>query len=168
MTLNLPLGLGVVLAAVMAAPTAATQHSQPSTAPTCQAIGHAIASAYGPISSVVDNTAKVKALGARAPYSVLRACDVHMPGHQLPLVVTIDAPIHRQFFVGMAEFAAMHGRKAEKLDGAGYGDLAYLLPQTGGGYAVNALIGDEGLTVGYWASARDTKNMAQRIVGLMK
>lgn len=168
MTLKLRLDFGIVLAGALTASLAVAKTHQTPTAPTCQAIGQAIAAAYGQIGSVTDNTAKVRAIGARAPYAVLRACDVHVPGHRIPLVVTIDAPMQRQFFEGMAQFAASHGRKTQKLDGAGYGDLAYLLPQIGGGYAVNALVGNAGLTVGNWASARDTKNMAQHIIALMK
>lgn len=159
--------LGLLLAAAIAT-TPAIANASPSSAPTCQAIGRAITAAYGPINSVTDNTAKVDALGSKAPYTVIRACDVHVPGHRLPLVVTIDAPIQRQFLESMAQFAGQMGHKAQKLDGAGYGDLAYLLPQLGGGYAVNALVGNKGLTVGNWASANDTKNMAKHIIALMQ
>lgn len=52
--------------------------------------------------------------------------------------------------------------------GAGYGDLAYLIPQMGGGNAVDALVGDESLSIGYWASAAETRNMARHIIALMK
>ncbi len=167
MKLHYAISLGLLLAGTVAAPPGFAATS-PAQVPTCQAIGNAIAAAYGPISSVTDNTTKIHALGGHAPYTVLRACDVHVPGHRLPLVVTIDAPMQRQFFDGMAQLATRMGRKVQKLDGAGYGDLAYLLPQIGGGYAVNALVGKEGLTVGNWATAHETKNMAQHIIAMMQ
>ncbi len=154
---------GLALAAALAASSA---HA--AAAPSCEAIGHAVSAALGPVASVTDNTAKVHALRAKAPYAVLRACDVHMPGHRIPLQVTIDAPVPRMYVQSMARFAAATGRHAQKLDGAAYGDLAYLIPQMGGGDAVDALVGDEALSVGYWTQAAQTRAMARHIVALMK
>lgn len=139
--------------------------------PGCTDIEHAIQSAYdGQISSVDDRTAQVKALESHgsAPYSVLRACQIRVSGHRIPLTVSIDAPVGRRFLDAMARFAAKAGRKPQKLTGTGYGDLAYLLPQMGGGYAVNALVGNRALTIGNWATAKQTKNMARHIIALMR
>lgn len=155
--------------ALAAAPAlAASGHA--ATVPGCAAIRHAIQSAYdGRVSSVEDRTASVRALQAHgsAPYAVVRACRIHIAGHRIPLTVSIDAPVDRRFLMGMAKLAASTGRTPQKLDGAGYGDLAYLLPQYGGGYAVNALVGHEVLTIGNWASAKQTRTMARHIIALM-
>ncbi|WP_156004280.1 hypothetical protein [Thiomonas sp. FB-6] len=153
-------------AALAAALSLACAHA--AQAPSCTSIGRAVSAAIGPVTSVTDNTARIHALKATTPYAVLRACDVHVPGHKLPLQVTIDAPVPRLYLQSMAKFAASTGRHAQKLDGAGYGDLAYLIPQMGGGNAVDALVGDEALSIGYWATAAETRNMAQHIVALMK
>lgn len=136
--------------------------------PSCTSIGNAIKAAYGPITSVKDNTAAIHKLGGTTPYRVLRACDVHVPGRQIPLSVTIDGPLTRQFVDGMAKLASRMGEKARKLDGPSYGDDAYLLPQMGGGFAVNSMVGNTVLTVGAWASASETENMAEHIVRLMR
>ena len=139
----------------------------PGKAPTCDAVGKAIAAAYGPVASVEDNTAAVNRLGAQVPYTVLRACRVHMPGTKVPLSITFDAPLNRQFLEGMAQFAGQHGSPAKKLTGPGYGDLAYLTPQIGGGTAINALVGQVVVTITAWTSAQDTENIAEHIIKLM-
>lgn len=136
--------------------------------PSCMSIGNAIKAAYGPITSVKDNTADIDKLGGKMPYRVLRACDVHVPGRQVPLSVTIDGPLTRQFVDGMAKMASRMGEKARKLNGLSYGDDAYLLPQMGGGFAVNSMVGNTVLTVGAWASASETENMVEHIVRLMR
>jgi hypothetical protein len=150
-------------------PLAATALAAPptGTAPTCEAVGQAIAAAYGPIGSIKDDTAAVHQLGGQAPYSVLRACHVYMPGKKIPLSITFDAPLNRQFLEGMAQFAGQHGSPAQKLDGSGYGDLAFLTPQMGGGNAVSALVGQVVVTITAWTSAKDTENIAEHIIKLM-
>ncbi|HTF65469.1 MAG TPA: hypothetical protein VK638_22570 [Edaphobacter sp.] len=40
-------------------------------------------------------------------------------------------------------------QRRRKLDGTGYGDLAYLLPQDAGGFAIDAVVGDLGLNIAY-------------------
>lgn len=138
--------------------------------PTCANIADAITAAYGPISSVEDRTDQVQKLMAAGtvPYSVLRACKVHVPGQKLPLSITIDGPLGKDFLEGMAEMSSSAGAKPQKLDGVGYGDLAYLIPQVGGGNAINALVGNVVLNLGNWATVQETENMVEHIVRLMR
>ncbi len=136
-------------------------------APTCEAVAQAIAAAYGPVGSVKDDTAAANRLGTQVPYTVLRACYVYMPGKKVPLSITFDGPLNRQFLEGMAQFAGQRGSPARKLDGPGYGDIAYLTPQTGGGNAISALVGQVVVTLTVWTSAKDTENIAEHIIKLM-
>ena len=158
---NMPLAL---LLSFSASALAAPLSGKP---PTCEAVGQAIAAAYGPIASVKDDTAAANRLGAQAPYTVLRACHVFMPGKKVPLSITFDGPLNRQFLEGMAQFSGQHGSPAKKLTGSGYGDLAYLTPQLGGGTAINALVGQVVVTITSWTSAQHTENIAEHIIKLM-
>lgn len=139
--------------------------------PSCQSVGRAIAAAYGPVGRVEDDTAgttEIEAYSTGLPYKVLRACSIYMPGHRVPLSVTFNAPMNRMFIEGMGRMSQGMGLKAQKLDGASYGDLAYMVPQTGGGTAVDALVGEVGIAITTWADAEDTEKMAAHIVALIK
>jgi len=138
--------------------------------PTCENIGRAIAAAHGPIGPVEDRTANSQKLAAEGtlPYSILRMCLVTIPGQKLPIRVGIDGANHQFFTMMMTRMAATRGHGIRKLDGAGYGDLAYLLPQDGGGYAIDAVVGDMGLNIAYMPDAQDIQNMTQHVIKLMR
>lgn len=139
--------------------------------PSCQEVGGAIEAAIGPIGRVEDDTAGAEQIAARSsglPYKVLRACSVYVPGHRVPLSVSFDAPVSRAFLDGMSRMSKGMGLKVQKLDGLGYGDLAYLIPQVGGGNAVDALVGSVGIALTTWARADDAKLMASHLVALIE
>lgn len=162
--------LGTLLISVGAVSHGYAQPKITAKVPTCASIGDAITASYGPISSVEDRTDQVQKLQAAGttPYSVLRACKVSVPGKKLPLSITIDGPLDRGFLEGMAKMSSSYGAKPQKLDGTGYGDLAYLIPQMGGGNAINSLIGNVVLNLGNSATAQETENMVEHIVRLMR
>ena len=135
--------------------------------PTCETVSRAIVAAYGPVASFKDDTAAVHQLHGHAPYTVYRACRVYLPGHKVPLSITFEGPLNRQFLEAMVRFGAQHGSAPKKLDGTGYGDLAYLTPQRGGGNGLSALVGNIVVTITSWAHAQDTENMAEHIIKLM-
>ena len=139
--------------------------------PSCQAVGRAIEAAIGPIGRVEDDTAGAKEMEAKSsglPYKVLRACSVYVPGHRIPLSITFNAPMNRAFLQGMSRVSKGMGLKVQKLDGSGYGDLAYLIPQIGGGNAVDALVGNVSIALTTWARAKDAKLMASHLVRLIE
>ena len=161
----LAVGAGMALG-----PAAAATRSFPAM-PSCQSVGRAIEAAYGPIGRVEDDTAgahEVEKESTGLPYHVLRACSIYVPGHRVPLSVTFNAPMSRQFIEGMSRMSKSMGLKVRKLDGSSYGDLAYLTPQIGGGNAVTALVGDVGIAITTWARAKEVRNMAEHIVALIK
>lgn len=138
--------------------------------PSCQVVGRAIEAAIGPIGRIEDDTAGADQIAAKSsglPYKVLRACSVYVPGHRTPLSVSFHAPVSRDFLNGMSRMSRGMGLKVQKLDGSGYGDLAYLIPQVGGGNAVNALVGNVDIALTTWAGAEDAKLMASHLVALI-
>lgn len=138
--------------------------------PSCQSVGRAIEAAIGPIGRVEDRTAGVRKIAAQSsglPYTVLRACSVYVPGHRVPLSVSFSAPVTRSFLQGMNRMSKGMGLKVQKLNGSGYGDLAYLIPQVGGGNAVNALVGNVDIALTSWARPKDAKLMAGNLVALI-
>jgi hypothetical protein len=140
------------------------------TAPTCESISRAIAAAHGPIGPVEDRTAQSQKLATEGtlPYAILRMCVVTIPGQRLPIRVAIHGASHQFFVKMMSQMAAVRGHGIRKLDGASYGDLAYLLPQDAGGYAVDAAVGDMGLNIAYMPNDRDIENMAEHVIKLMR
>lgn len=166
-TITLFAGLTAAAGFAATSPTlAATYPAMPS----CQAVGRAIESAIGPVARVEDDTAGADQIAAKSsgvPYKVLRACAVYVPGHRTPLSVSFDAPVSRAFLNGMSRMSRGMGLKVQKLDGSGYGDLAYLIPQVGGGNAVNALVGNVDIALTTWAGAKDAKLMASHLVALI-
>ena len=139
-------------------------------APTCENIGRAIAAAHGPIGPIEDRTAQSQKLAAEGtlPYAILRMCLVTIPGQRLPIRVGIHGANHQFFLKMMSQMAAVRGHGIRKLDGANYGDLAYLLPQDAGGYAIDAVVGDMGLNIAYMPNDRDIENMAEHVIKLMR
>jgi hypothetical protein len=139
-------------------------------APGCDSIGRAIAAAHGPIGPVEDRTAQSQKLAAEGtlPYAILRMCLVTIPGQRLPIRVGIHGASHQFFVKMMSQMAATRGHGIRKLDGASYGDLAYLLPQDAGGYAIDAVMGDMGLNIAYMPNDRDIENMAEHVIKLMR
>jgi hypothetical protein len=133
---------------------------------TCESIGRAIAAAHGPIGPVEDRTAKSQELATKGtlPYSILRMCLVTIPGQRLPIRVGVDGASHQFLMKMMTQMAAVRGHGIRKLDGASYGDLAYLLPQDAGGYAIDAVVGDMGLNIAYMPDAQDVQNMAEHVI----
>jgi hypothetical protein len=136
--------------------------------PSCENIGRAIAAAHGPIGPVEDRTAKSQEVAGSLPYKVLRMCLVAIPGQRLPIRVGIDGASHKFLTAMMTRMAAVRGHGIRKLDGASYGDLAYLLPQDAGGYAIDAVVGDLGLNIAYLPSDQDIQNMAEHVIKLMR
>jgi hypothetical protein len=144
----------------------APAHAAPNV-PTCEAVGRAVADAHGPIGSVEDHTARVNELKGQTPFPVLRSCYVHVPGLKFPLNAVFYGNMDRHVIEGFARLATEHGMSSQKLDGAAYGDLAYLSPQIGGGYSVQATVKGVGLAFLSSTEAEDTKNMVAQIVKLM-
>ena len=140
------------------------------TAPTCESIGRAISAAHGPIGPVEDRTVQSQKLAAEGtlPYAILRMCIVTIPGQRLPVRVGVHGASHQFFEKMMTQMAAVRGHGIQKLDGASYGDLAYLLPQDEGGYAIDAVVGDMGLNIAYMPNDKDIENMAEHVVRLMR
>jgi hypothetical protein len=95
-------------------------------------------------------------------------CRVTIPGQRLPIRVGIEGASHQFFVKMMTQMAAVRGHGIRKLDGASYGDLAYLLPQDAGGYAIDAAVGDMGLNIAYMPDAQDIQNMAEHVIKLMR
>jgi len=136
--------------------------------PNCESIGRAIAAAHGPIGTVEDRTAKSQEVGGSLPYKVLRMCLVTIPGQRLPVRVGIDGASHEFLVAMMNRMAEVRGHGIKKLDGTSYGDLAYLLPQDAGGYAIDAVVGDLGLNMAYMPNDQDIQNMAEHVIKLMR
>jgi len=156
------------LAICMGARAQAPKGSQ--TAPTCESIGRAIVAAHGPIGPVEDRTEQSQKLAAEGtlPYTILRMCVVTIPGQRLPVRVGIHGASHQFFMKMMSQMAAVRGHGIRKLDGAAYGDLAYLLPQDAGGYSIDAVVGDMGLNMAYMPNDQDIENMAAHVIKLMR
>ncbi|MBW4331790.1 hypothetical protein KY084_13025 [Stakelama sp. CBK3Z-3] len=162
------LTLGVISAAAPA--SAATLPKVPS----CQTVGGAIEAALsGPIERVTDDTAGAheaegQSTGDPLPYHVLRACSVYVPGHEIPLVVTFNAPVTKQFITLQVQVAKHMGLNAHRLDGGAYGDFAYLIPQVGGGNATAALVGPVDISLTTWADTRSVEEMTKNLVALLR
>jgi hypothetical protein len=138
--------------------------------PTCEDIGRAIAAAHGPIGPVEDRTVKVqKTVGlGTLPYSILRMCLVTIPGQRVPIRVGIDGANHETLQKMITQLAAVRGHGVQKLDGAGYGEVAYLLPTDQGVYALDAVVGNMAVNIAYIPSAQDIENMAVHVIKLMR
>lgn len=154
-----------------ASPKAAmTSSSGPrSGTPSCAQIGAAVRDTYGMVASVADDTEAVQQAAANStvPYKVVRACTLHVADNVQPLTFVIDAPGTRQFLEGFAHLAGVKGGPAvTKLDGSGYGDLAYEVPQVGGGSAVDALTNGMILSVTTPLSSTDAENITQKVITL--
>jgi len=161
----------IIAVGVLASPfstSAAPVKPPAASAPSCENIGRAIASAHGPIGTVEDRTAKSQEVGGSLPYTVLRMCLVTIPGQRLPVRVGIDGASHQFFMAMMTRMAAVRGHGIRKLDGTGYGDLAYLLPQDAGGFAIDAVVGDLGLNIAYMPNDQDIQNVAEHVIKLMR
>lgn len=163
--------LMIIALGVLASPlctSAASVTPSVASAPSCESIGRAIAAAHGPVGTVEDRTAKSQEVGGSLPYKVLRMCLVTIPGQRLPLRVGIDGASHQFLMAMMTRMAEVRGHGIKKLDGTGYGDLAYLLPQDAGGYAIDAVVGNLGLNIAYMPNDQDIQNVAEHVIKLMR
>ena len=166
LTAGMIIAVGVLVSPLST--SAALVNPPAASAPSCENIGRAIAAAHGPSGTVEDRTAKSQEVGGSLPYKVLRMCLVTIPGQRLPLRVGIDGASHQFFMAMMTRMAAVRGHGIRKLDGTGYGDLAYLLPQDAGGFAIDAVVGDLGLNIAYMPNDQDIQNVAEHVIKLMR